>query len=239
MDNLKRQIIDQIISLFSPLRNTYNEEINNITNDLINDKYDSLKEFVNSHYKSLDYSKEIKDFITKLCDKKLIPNSFKDQIQDKFKYSFIPFIESNILLIDTKPLNVKEQSLINIKTNTPTPILTIINHEYKEYNTPKKEEPKLNDIESLRKKILDAQLNYINNASKFSKELEKKDDYQIYQDLIDLNDIRFIQHSLSKLSINTLDRLLIYLENKTDKEKHSIDMFIIEVIKKYLHSKMH
>ena len=138
----------------------------------------------------------------------------QDESGDKYKYGFVTSIEA-----DTVPVGLSEE------------IIRLI--------SAKKEEPKLNDSESLRKKILDAQLNYINNASKFIKELEKKDDYQIYQDLIDLNDIRFIQHSLSKLSINTLDRLLIYLENKTDKEKHSIDMFIIEVIKKYLHSKMH
>ena len=242
MDNLKNQIIDKIISLLSPLRNTYPEEINIITNDLINYKLDSLIEFVNNHFKNLEVSNEIKDFISKLVESKLIDESFLEKIKKQDPIEFIPFKENNILLINSKPLNVKENMLEHIKLNSPTPELIKVNHEYKEYKLP---EDNLNnienqiDIDTLRKKILDAQLNYINDATNFIKELETKDEIELYQSLIDLNDIRFIQHSLSKLSKSSLNRLLPYVEEKLETNKHSsIDMFIIDVIKKYLHTKM-
>ena len=150
--------------------------------------------------------------------------------------------------------------LNDIKRNTPTPELEVVNHEYMEINfnkpnkelaEPKQEEPitieqqkettyTKEDIDALRNKIIEAQLNYLNNANNFIKSLEKVDEKTIYDSLVELNDIRFIQHSLSKLSRNTLERLLVYVQNKLEFNKHnSIDMFIIESIKKYLHTKMH
>ena len=50
---------------------------------------------------------------------------------------------------------------------------------------------------------------------------------------MDLNDIRYIQHSLSNLSQSALYRLLPYVEEKLEKNKHSlIDTFMLDVIKK-------
>lgn len=255
MDNLKDKIIDRIINILVSLRSTYPNDINTITNDLINYKYDSLIEFVNHHFKNLNVSNEIKEFINQLINAKLIDESFKDKIKTKKIYELIPFIENNILLIDSKPLNVKEKTLNKIQDNTPIPKIIQINHEYAKIDFP---EPIIDDIDTLqsenqnntqeshiniddlRKKILDAQLNYINDATNFIKNLETMDEIELYQSLIDLNDIRFIQHSLSKLSHNTLYRLLPYVETKLENNKHSsIDMFIIDVINKYLHTKMH
>ncbi len=239
MNILKDKIIDKIINLLSPLRSTYPDDINIITNDLINYKYDSLIEFVNNNFKDLSISNEIIDFINKLIDAKLIDENFKEKIKDNKSYELIPLIENNILLIDSKPLNVKEITLNKIKNNMPSPDLIQINHEYTKVDFQEDNESDV-DIDDLRKKILDAQLNYINDATSFIKNLETMDEIELYQSLIDLNDIRFIQHSLSKLSHNTLYRLLPYVENKLDNNKHSsIDMFIIDVIKKYLHTKMH
>ncbi|MBQ8891900.1 MAG: hypothetical protein IJ068_03440 [Bacilli bacterium] len=108
--------------------------------------------------------------------------------------------------------------------------------------TPYLEEPEQHkeiDINDLRKKILDAQLNYINNAQEFIRNLEEKEPDDIYKELINLNDIRYIQHSLSKLSQYTLERFLPYVEDRLELNKHSaIDMFIIDVIRKNSHSKM-
>ena len=372
MDTLKNQIIDNIISILSPLRKDYPEEINTITNDLINGKTTSLQEFVNNHYQNLNYRIEIKDFITKLVDTNLLDASYKDVIKDN--YEFISLIANNILEISSKPLNVKDDVLEKIKKHAPTPKLEIINHEYAEINfedlpttnnisnnlddkilntytepnneqnndtntqsittkvnlnnnitTPlvetnndiipnnivetepinqiennnlnnintsletqldnnklntyeeintssykqpeievkpiiepptlsintnleinnqmtntieTEENTKLNEINinDLRKKILDAQLNYLNNASEFINNLEIESEEEIYNSLIDLNDIRYIQHSLSKLSKPTLERLLEYTNTRLNDNFHNtIDTFIINVIKKYLH----
>ena len=93
-------------------------------------------------------------------------------------------------------------------------------------------------IEKLRKIILNAQLNYLNNANSFIEELERKEDVELYQTLLSLNDIRYIHHSISKLSTNTLNRLLIYVEELLKENNHnSINIFIEEAIKKILHDK--
>ena len=248
MNDLKDKIVDKIISLLSPLREEYTLEINSITNDLINDKYDSLIEFVYSHFDNINVSDEIKIFIQDLVNNGLIDNSFLEKIKTKKNYEYIPFTYyNNIISTGNKPLNVKIEVFGEIISNTKEPIINIINQEPMEFNLPDEEinnEQELPDnssinnqidIDTVRKKILDAQLNYINNASNFIKSLEEMDEKDIYQSLIDLNDIRFIQHSLSKLSKGTLDRLNTYV---IDNKHGSIDMFIIEVIKKYLHQKM-
>ena len=268
MDTLKNQIIDNIISILNPLRKDYPIEINNITNELIIGKTDSLNEFINMHYQDLGYRHEIKSFINNLIDNNLLDKSFSNYIKDN--YQFINLKAINNILIDSKPLNVKTNILEKIKQNTQ--VETINNKYYDEIyledmssnytegktsNSDKldsinysnsnilnneresnQQHSKI-DIDDLRKKILDAQLNYINNASQFIKDLELEDPNIIYKSLIDLNDIRYIQHSLSKLSSNTLERFLPYVENKLELNEHSsIDKFMIEVIKKNLHNKM-
>lgn len=93
-------------------------------------------------------------------------------------------------------------------------------------------------IEKLRKSIMEAQLNYLNNANSFIEELEYKSESEIYQKLLSLNDIRYIHHSISKLSNNTLNRLLPYITDLINKDNHnSINIFIEESIKKNLHGK--
>ena len=251
MDN-RDIIINKIISLLMPLKNNYSE-IDQITNDLINYNFNSLNDFINTYFKDLNYSDDIIELIKNLVSNNLLSKSYLTKIIDN-SYSIIPFKEKSILKMDTKPLNVKEYVLNHIKENS-NPEHIHINHEFVEikFNLNKEEEPitespiYINDddniyhdnIDKLRHKIIDAQLNYLNNANTFIQNIENKDEEDIYDSLIELNDIRFIQHSLSKLSNETLEKLLIFVQKKLELNKHSsIDMFIIEVIKKYLHPKM-
>ena len=291
MNNLENQIINKLISLLTPLRTTYPNDIDIITNDLINNNYDSLKEFVYVNFNNLGISPIFKDLIFNLVDNDIIDESFIKKIQDTKDYEFIPFKENNILLVNSKPLNVKDSKLKNIQANAPTPDLVKVNHEFTtvsfdepetNQNVPVSEEPKPfevnfdsvlpsnndtlqnNDrlieetsieettqeepkqqnyqgvnIDDLRKKILKTQLEYLDNAPNFIKDLETKDEIELYEALMNLNDLRYIQHSLSKLSHNALDRLYPYVDSKLEKNKHSsIDMFILDVIKKYLNTKM-
>ena len=246
MDTLKNQIVDKIIILLEPLKTTYKDEIDVIINDLTNNKFDSLIKFVNTYFSNLTISNEVKDFVKKLINAKLIDESFEDKLKDSI-YQYTTIKGENILLEESKPLNVKKFKLNNIRKNTPTPNLIQINHKYSKVSFAESDKPKEIEIkqdkpvniDDLRKKIFDAQLVYLNDALKFIKDLETKDEIEMYESLINLNDIRYIQHSLSKLSQSALYRLLPYVENKLKNNKHySIDMFIIEVIKKYLHTKM-
>lgn len=95
-----------------------------------------------------------------------------------------------------------------------------------------------NNIQKLRKLILNTQLDYLNNATSFIEELESKNEIELYQKLLSLNDIRYIQHSISKLSTDTLQRLLNYVNTLLEENNHnSINIFIEEAIKKNLHKK--
>lgn len=94
------------------------------------------------------------------------------------------------------------------------------------------------NIKKLRKKILETQLLYLNDVKGFINKLENMNSNEIYNTLLDLNDIRFIQHSISKLSLNTLNKLLVFIENILKENNHNlINIFIEEAIKKNLHKR--
>ena len=289
MDILKNKIIDKIISLLSPLRKDYQEEINIITNDLINNKTDSLINFINEHYNSMNYSPEIKEFVKKLVNSKIIDKDYLNMIKDNnsFELTSLDNNNNNIILLDNKPLNIKKEKIERIikdkKSNRKYKLLTLnaknyflsnskglnvkenilkriilsvktikFKEEQKElsnnndiyedniisfndYNKYKEEKEEI-DINLLRKKILEGQVAYINDANKFIQNLEDMDEVSIYNSIMNLNDIRFIQHSISKLTSETLERLLNYVENRLENEEHNfVDMFIEEAIKKNLH----
>ena len=59
MEQLKNRIIDKIISILLIKKGENPEEINTITNDLINYKTDSLIAFITKNYQNLFYSAEI------------------------------------------------------------------------------------------------------------------------------------------------------------------------------------
>ncbi len=88
--------------------------------------------------------------------------------------------------------------------------------------------------EILRKKILDAQLSYIDNASKFIKDLETKSEPEIYESLYNLYRIDYIYHCLSNSSTETLNRFLNYLNNRMNNEKAYISIYMEQAIKKVL-----
>jgi len=220
--NFEDKIINQIIGLLAPLKTNYQIEIDEIIIDLLNHKTTSLKNFVNKHYHDLDINPEIKNLITNLVNDNLLSKDFLNQITDN-SYQIIDASNYVITYFKSRPLNVKENILQNIKDTLKKKNTSI--------NT-----SSLENTHDLRKKILEAQINYINNAASFIQDLEQKDASLIYNDLIELNDIRFIQHSISKLSQDTLKRFLNFIESKNDNHS-SIDLFINEAIKKNLHKK--
>ena len=62
---MKDKIIKRIIEVLIPLKTLY-QEIDLIINDLENDNYDSLTNFVNEYYKNDNYSQEFLDLLTTL-----------------------------------------------------------------------------------------------------------------------------------------------------------------------------
>lgn len=119
--------------------------------------------------------------------------------------------------------------------------LNLINKDNKSHTKETEDEVLTLDddnIKKLREKILETQLLYLNDVKGFINKLENMDSNEIYHTLLDLNDIRFIQHSISKLSLNTLNKLLIFIENILKENNHNlINIFIEEAIKKNLHKR--
>ncbi len=425
MNNFKEDIINQLFKLLLPLRNAYKEEIDNITNDLIMNNFESLDSFVKKHYQNTSYNNAIIDLTKNLVNNHTLPDSYLKLLEDNTSYfifddnhfanliikanpisevinSKIPFMafakpinvrlttlakiktklskitnivedkeinddkviendndnnvkevkpafsfdvidfnqnennneEENIVNEDNneyeeiRPINLdnnenEELKPINLDTNNLTspsldfPTLTIdekptfnANLDNELYKIPdeikpsidtnivenipitdnfetkidipfeKEESPTLENeeikkqpiveiepevsnkeneekeentdinsedeflsldnpyIEKLRKSILESQLNYLENANEFIKELEAKDAEGIYNDLLVLNDIRYIYHCISKLSLESLDKLLNYTEeNQKENNHNSINIFIEEAIKKARHAK--
>lgn len=192
----------------------------------------------------------------KLTHLKNIKNNVKNGVNIE---SVIFFNENEINLELDSLSSFEEYQIEENKTTKDDNLKKVENHEsYNQINLDNQEKPKLtkfeineqdsdeeeilsledSQIEKLRKIILNAQLNYLNNANSFIEELEKKENTELYQTLLSLNDIRYIHHSITKLSISTLNRLLIYVEELLEENKHnSINIFIEEAIKKILHDK--
>ena len=142
----------------------------------------------------------------------------------------------NILFWGSKPLNVT----INQFNNLTKYYHPEINSSWDLEITPATDDEILtieeDDIEALRKIILESQLNYWNNANQFIDTLEGESEDKIYHALLNLNDIRYIQHCISNLSYDTLKRLLSYIELMEENKHNLINTFMEEAIKRSIHS---
>ena len=69
---LKDKVIDEIISRLIPLRTLYKEEIDTITNDLINDKFQSLYAFIDKYYQDEFFSEYFQIYLETLNKNKQI-----------------------------------------------------------------------------------------------------------------------------------------------------------------------
>ena len=229
---MKDKIIKRIIEVLIPLKTLY-QEIDLIINDLENDNYDSLTNFVNEYYKNDNYSQEFLDLLTTLVKGGIIDNSFL--ILDN-AYEFTNFnYRDGILYLNSKAINLTSDKYDVLRTKNP--------YKKKEIKEEKIENKKIDDdvlidvddIEAIRKIILDSQLSYLNNANLFISKLENSDEDLIYHTLLNLNDIRYIQHCISNLSLDTLKRLLSYIEITENNKHNLINTFMEEAIKKSIH----
>ena len=229
---MKDKIIKRIIEVLIPLKTLY-QEIDLIINDLENDNYDSLTNFVNEYYKNDNYSQEFLDLLTTLVNGGIIDNSFL--ILDN-AYEFTNFnYRDGILYLNSKAINLTSDKYDVLRTKNP--------YKKKEIKEEKIEDKKIDDdvlidvddIEAIRKIILDSQLSYLNNANLFISKLENSDEDLIYHTLLNLNDIRYIQHCISNLSLDTLKRLLSYIEITENNKHNLINTFMEEAIKKSIH----
>ena len=229
---MKDKIIKRIIEVLIPLKTLY-QEIDLIINDLENDNYDSLTNFVNEYYKNDNYSQEFLDLLTTLVKGGIIDNSFL--ILDN-AYEFTNFnYRDGILYLNSKAINLTSDKYDVLRTKNP--------YKKKEIKEEKIEDKKIDDdvlidvddIEAIRKIILDSQLSYLNNANLFISKLENSDEDLIYHTLLNLNDIRYIQHCISNLSLDTLKRLLSYIEITENNKHNLINTFMEEAIKKSIH----
>ena len=72
MNLLKTKIIEEIINQLKDLKTIYNDEIDIIINDLLNNNKKSLNEFINKYYKDTEISNEMKLFVKSLVEKEII-----------------------------------------------------------------------------------------------------------------------------------------------------------------------
>lgn len=224
--NQQNLVIEKIIKELNTSKKN-KQEIKNIINDLENKKIDRLKSFIAKYYQNVFYSKKIKLLLNNLVNENLLSKKYLDylKVNVKLKYTILNFSENKYIYIDNTPLKLTEKDFEKLFRKT------------KDY-----EEEFLSlddtDIEKLRKKIIKTQAEYANNTDKFIFKLENKAEKDIYETLINLSDIRFIQHSLASLNIDTLQKLLAYINNLQAKENQSlINSFLKEVIKKILNNK--
>ena len=229
------QVITKIINYLIPLENMY-PEIDSIISDLNNYKYTSLNEFIKKYFSTLQYSPEFIKFITSLVKENLIDENYLARVKSDNSYTSTNISNLNILFVDSKPLNVTINQFNNL-TNYYHP--EINSTRYSEI-TPATDDEILtieeDDIEALRKIILESQLNYLNNANQFIETLEGESEDKIYHALLNLNDIRYIQHCISNLSYDTLKRLLSYIELMEENKHNLINTFMEEAIKRSIHT---
>lgn len=229
------QVTTKIINFLIPLENMY-PEIDSIISDLNNYKYTSLNEFIKKYFSTLQYSPKFIKFITSLVKENIIDKNYLARVKPDNSYISTNISNLNILFVDSKPLNVTINQFNNL-TNYYHPE---INSSWDSEITPATDDEILtieeNDIEALRKIILESQLNYLNNANQFIETLEGESEDKIYHALLNLNDIRYIQHCISNLSYDTLKRLLSYIELMEENKHNLINTFMEEAIKRSIHT---
>ena len=122
---LKDKVIDEIISRLIPLRTLYKEEIDTITNDLINDKFQSLYAFIDKYYQDEFYSEYFQLFLKALNKNGQIPSdilkgiNFENQKNNSLEtlkpsnLNLPNYIQettldfNNLALIGFRPINLK------------------------------------------------------------------------------------------------------------------------------------
>ena len=257
---LKERIIDEIISRLIPLRTLYKEEIDTITNDLINDNFQSLYNFIDKYYQNELFSDYFQIFLEALNKNKQIPSDILKEINfvnqknnslvtPKSSNLNLPnyvqeitFDFNNLILIGFRPINLKIKNWLRLKENLKDENDTFTNQEIPSLELPKEEiedeylSLEETDFQKLKRSIINAQLNYLNNAPAFILDLEKKEADDIYKALINLSNVSYIHHCISKLSNNTLDRLLQFMQERLKNNPSQIDLFIEKAIKLHLNS---
>lgn len=229
---MKDKIIKRIIEVLIPLKTLY-QEIDLIINDLENDNYNSLTNFVNEYYKNDNYSQEFLDLLTTLVKEGVIDNSFFsiDNIYEFTNFNY----RDGILYLNSKAINLTSDKYDVLRTKNSYKKKEIKEEEIEDKKIDDDVLIDVDDIEAIRKIILDSQLSYLNNANLFISKLENSDEDLIYHTLLNLNDIRYIQHCISNLSLDTLKRLLSYIEITENNKHNLINTFMEEAIKKSIH----
>ena len=233
MKEFQELVINEIIHQLSPLRTLYQNDVNQITTDLLNHNYDSLNKFVATYYQDVLYTEPFQTFVKELVKSNLIDKRYLERMEISIPYTMIT-TETNYLYKDSTPLNVKENQKHELQVKYRQEIPNqVIKKEKPINNTETNEEV----IKALKEKILEAQLLYLNDVNGFIEKLEQYEPDKIYEELMKLNDIRYIQHCIKNLSTETQNSLLTFIEQKLKVEHHSIDAFIEETIKKNIKRK--
>ena len=220
MNSLKTKIIEKIINLLK-MNNVSDKEIQKLKTELENNNIKNLIKLINNNFQEVTISKEINQFIKSLVKSKIFDENYLLKINN---ISYVNFKEKdNFYFSSSRPLQLKNTYLSQIKNFKE---LTSINHN------------KISKEEYLRKKIIESRTSYLEDPTKFITSLQEMDAENIYKTFADSHDITLIQHCISKLNYETLNRLLVYVEEKINLNHYDVmSIFIEEAIKRNLHNK--
>ncbi len=101
----RNKIIDQIFKILAPLRATYKNEVEKVSNDLLIGYTQSLDDFINKYYGNSSYSPELVSLIVNLVNQGIIPATYLDEVNKK-NVQNAPH-EITYKQVSVKPLNVK------------------------------------------------------------------------------------------------------------------------------------
>ncbi len=111
----KNKILNQIFKILVPLRASYKDEIDKVTNDLLIGYDKSLEDFINKYYGNTNYSNEMVSLVVSLVNANLIPSTYLEEVSKK--------VQTNISLspiykqTSVRPINVKIINFNKIKNN--------------------------------------------------------------------------------------------------------------------------
>lgn len=218
MDSFKNKIIENILNLLKQ-NNISNDEVLKIKNDLERNNIDNLVFLINNQFQDINCSKEIKQFVKSLIESELISEDYLLKI---YNISYTN-INNRIIFFNSKPLQLKREYYYELNK-----FRELTNHNINKNVNEK----------SLREKIIEARTNYLDDPTGFIANLELMDAESIYKTFMDSHDITLIQHCISKLSANTLNRLLVLVESKINLNHYDVlSIFIQEAIKRNMHNK--
>ena len=112
---MKQKIINRIIYELEPLRTLY-PEIDLIISDLLNNRFQSLHEFINKYYVDTKYSLEFRDFLQHAIDSNILDDHYLSLLNlPEHTWYYLDLVGISIILSSSRPSNMKVNDFARLK----------------------------------------------------------------------------------------------------------------------------